>query len=462
VTQASRVAGSFRDPSGYVYRSGDTILRTVRQPAVQDYDFVKTSGVLRELQNKGWLIESEETDDIGLVPPDEAVKYVIKHPLLPFISYPYEWPFGALQAAGLLQLDIHLAALARGVTLSDASAYNVQFRGSAPLFIDLLSLRRYREGEYWDGHRQFCEQFLNPLLLQAEMGVSFHSWYRGSLEGIPVSDLAKLLPLRRRLSPRLLAHVVLQAKLQSRALGKAPQARSPRPLPVSAFRAMLGQLRGWVASLKPRFPRRSTWSHYETETTYSDTEHQAKRAFVTEFAQDVRPHLLWDLGCNTGEYSETALAAGATSVVGFDADDVAIEKAYARGVSRGLSFLPLRVDVANPSPNQGWREEERSGLASRGPADGVLALAVIHHLAIGRNVPLCDVVDWLVGLAPTGVIEFVHKDDPTVRTMLALREDIFPDYDPQVFESSLRGVARIVRQSTISGTGRTLYHYDRR
>ncbi|MCH8816049.1 MAG: class I SAM-dependent methyltransferase, partial [Chloroflexi bacterium] len=91
-----------------------------------------------------------------------------------------------LRRAALHYLDLHLDLLERNFTLSDASAYNIQFRGTRPVFIDVLSIRPYREGEYWTGYRQFCEQFLNPLLLVAVSGIPYQAWFRGNIEGIPV------------------------------------------------------------------------------------------------------------------------------------------------------------------------------------------------------------------------------------------------------------------------------------
>jgi ribosomal protein L11 methylase PrmA len=363
----------------------------------------------------------------------------------------------------VLQLDIYLAALDCGVTLADASAYNVQFAGPTPLFIDYLSFRRYQPGAFWSGYRQFCEQFLNPLLLQALCGLPFQPWYRGSLEGIRAVDLLPLLPLRHRVSWRPLLHVTLQARAQSRAEahGTAPRVTAGRGLQPEAFRNLLVHLRRWVSGLEPRRLRQTVWGRYSHEHTYSDSESAAKAEFVQEAVGAWRPALLWDIGCNTGVYSELAFRAGARLVIGFESDPMALEQAFARAGQANLPFIPLYGDMANPSPSQGWAQAERAGLAERAEADTILALAFVHHLAVGRNVPLPDLVSWLVGLARSGVIEFVEKSDPTVQRMLALREDVFPDYTLGAFETLLARQARIVKKARISETGRTLYAYER-
>ena len=182
---------------------------------------------------------------------------------------------------------------------------------------------------------------------------------------------------------------------------------------------------------------------------------------MAEFVGQTRPRLLFDLGCNTGDYAALALQAGAGAVVGFDFDQRALEIAFARAEAERLDFLPLFLDAANPSPDQGWRQSERAGFTARARPDALLALAFEHHLAIGRNVPLDQLLDWLTGLAPRGVIEFVPKADPTVRQMLALREDIFDGYDEAAFTACLARAARIVGSEVVSAHGRRLFRYER-
>jgi ribosomal protein L11 methylase PrmA len=220
-------------------------------------------------------------------------------------------------------------------------------------------------------------------------------------------------------------------------------------------------LRGWIEKLAPLDREKSVWNDYAEVNTYQSEEAQAKRRFVAEFAEATRPGLLFDLGCNTGAYAEAALEAGAGQVIGFDFDQGALDQAYDRAVQKGLNFLPLFLDAANPSPDQGWRQRERAGMQQRSRADAVVALAFEHHLAIGRNLPLDQVLSWLTGLAPRGVIEFVQKSDSTVQQMLALREDIFADYSEESFVAELEKRARILRSETVSQEGRKLFWFDR-
>lgn len=458
-----RDPGSFRDPSGSVFRSGESILRTVMPGAASEaYRAVRDAGLFKDLAERGYLLPIEEIAP----PPFEAMAgaaHVLVSRRLPFISYPYEWSFALHRKAALLHLDLHLAALERGFELSDASAYNVQFQGAEPVFIDHLSLRPYRAGSVWTAHRQFCMQFLNPLLCHAALKIAPNSLFRGTLEGIEPELLAPLLPLRSKLSWTVLVHVVMQAAFQRRASGRqAAETKKLRSVSLSkvALTGMLQGLRRAIAAMKPPSGA-TTWSDYADCNSYAAAEAQAKRGFVAGMAEQVRPKLMIDLGCNTGEYSEVALSAGAGRVIGFDFDHGALNRAVARAEAKKLDFLPLWLDAANPSPSQGWGQSERLGLAERLHADAIVALALVHHLAISRNIPLGSVVDWIIGLAPAGIIEFPDKSDPMVQQLLALREDIFPDYDQEHFLAHVQQRARIVRQERLGQGGRLLVWFDR-
>ncbi len=452
--------GSFRDPSGRIFHANGRVFRTITTRAAADYEAARDNGVLKKHVDTGALVDSKEVDAQALGFDDDAIKYVVEHPPIAFISYPYEWPFALLKKAALFHLEFQQQLLDDGFVLSDASAYNVQFDGVRPFFMDLLSIRRYREGEYWLAHNQLCEQFLNPLLLRSHVGVAHNDWFRGRLEGIPSAALSQMLPWYRKLSLRMLSHVVGPARLQQRSERRHTAETVRRPFPKVAYRALLGQLIRWIQTLQPAGSS-TKWQDYDEFHTYTESEEQAKMAFVGEFAADAKPKLLWDIGCNTGAYSEVALNNAATRVVGFDFDHGSLDRAAARAERKNLNLLPLFLDGANPSPNQGWAQQERMGLKQRANADAIVALAFIHHLAIGRNIPLDDAVGWLTGLAPRGIIEFVQKDDATVKDMLAVREDVFDHYDEATFMSALEARAGVTATRRNPDNGRLLVAYQR-
>ncbi len=459
-----RVGGSFRDPAGQVFDDGHTILRTVTGGKIEDFLKVQAQGVLERLRQRGQIVSSTDVTNEHADMLVGDVRRVLRHERLDYISYPYEWCFGQLKDAALLTLDLQIELLENeDITLADNTAYNVQFDGWRPLFIDVLSLQKYAEGTPWVGYGQFCEQFLNPLLLQSKLDIDFRHWYRGSVDGIATLDLCKMLKWHHFLSPGVFSHVYLHARSLEKAFRASHDTNSAGAevkLPKARLLALFRYMRLFINSLEAQ-TKNTTWAAYETTNTYERAASEKKRGFVAEFVEKAKPNTLIDLGCNAGEFSVLSLAAGARHVVGFDFDSNAVEIAYARAKADELNLLPLQLDAFNPSPSQGWRQCERMGFADRAQADAVIALAFEHHLAIAKNAPLDEVIDWIVAIAPHGIIEFVPKSDPTVQVMLRGRQDIFPDYTPENFTDALRRSASIVRNQQVTDDGRTLFQFQR-
>jgi ribosomal protein L11 methylase PrmA len=428
---------------------------------MENYVAARDSGFLEAASRQGRLIEGREVDPAVLAAEEPDAQLVIEHPRLDFISYPYCWSFFGLRAAALLTLDLHIEALEHGLTLSDASAYNVQFVGPRPLFIDYLSLIKYEEGQVWLGYRQFCEQFLNPLLLASKAGVNFQPWYRGSLEGIPSSDVARLLPFTSKLNPLVTLHTVVQGRMQRSASAQQTRKAQSIRLSKTALVNNLRSMRGLVSSLMPPTAQNTPWQNYEFTAQYTPDERAAKARFVAGVVSSSGARMVWDLGCNSGEYSEIALRNGATMVIGLEPDAGAANAAFQRAEARQLNFLPLSIDLVNPSPSSGWQQRERLGLIERRNADLVLCLALLHHLVLGRNLPLDEVLGWLISLAPHGVIEFVPKSDPMAQQLLTWKPTIAPDYELGTVRQLLGSRARITGEEVVTASGRTLFAYTR-
>ena len=326
-----RDPASLRDPAGFIFNENGRVRRAVTEYGLPHVRAVRATGLIDRLIAAGSLLPETEIATGLEGRPD--VRLVLEHPRLPFVSYPYEWPFRALQAAALLHLDIQLEALDAGVMLTDASAYNVQFIGARPVFIDHLAFRPYVDGELWAGHRQFCEQFLHPLLLQSLFGIEFQPWYRGRLDGVPGADVARLLRWHHKVRWNLLTNVVLPARLQHLAGRPGVERRIARArLSRATLREMLSSLRRWIARLKPRGLESTTWAAYDAQVP--EAEQRQIQMFIDEFVRRAAPRLIWDLGCNAGRYSEAALTAGAGYVVGLDSDAGALDRAL-RGRTTG-------------------------------------------------------------------------------------------------------------------------------
>jgi hypothetical protein len=385
---------------------------------------------------------------------------VLAHERVPFVSYPYEWPFGMLRDAALLELELLRAALAEDLVLKDGTPYNVQWRGTRPVFVDVGSFERLRPGEPWAGYRQFCMLFLYPLLLQAYRRVSFQPWLRGSLAGITPRECRRLLTFRDRFRRGVLTHVVLHSRLEQRYGGRRRDVKGE--LRAAGFHKGLieANVRG-LEKLVRRLswePEASGWTGYGAESPYTDADAAAKQAFVRESASRRRRRLVWDLGANDGRYTRIA-AAEADHAVALDADAGVVELLYRALRNEGAeTILPLVADVADPSPGLGWGGRERMPLESRGRPDLVLCLALLHHVSISGNVPVRSFLEWLAALDSELVLEFPLRDDPMVRALLERKgPGANPDYEADAFEQTLGELFQVERREPLPSGTRILY-----
>lgn len=461
----SRIGSSFRDPSGYLFRRDGVLLRQVQERYRPHYEHLMASGLYAALVAEGLLVPHEERP---LTEAESAgAAYVLRPEQLPFISLPYERCFAQRQAAALLTLRVQEVALAHGMTLKDASAFNVQFRGVQPLLIDTLSFERYEEGRPWVAYRQFCQHFLAPLVLQSRLDVRLGALLRQYLDGIPLDLASALLPRRTWFHPSMLMHLHLHAKSIARhAATEGARAGSRRADDGTAARVsrtglegLLASLRGLVAGL--RWQAGTEWGDYESTHNYDEAGRASKQGLVAQFVQAAKAETVMDLGANAGEYARIARDAGAKLVVAADGDPMAVERGFRRLRERGeVGVHPLLVDLTNPAPAQGWNHEEWPSLAARGPFDAVMALALVHHLAIGNNVPLVGVAQMLSRLGRDVIIEWVPKADPQVQRLLSAREDIFDGYTEEglVAAFAMRGL-RPVQREPVGASGRHLYRF---
>ncbi|MCX6572993.1 MAG: class I SAM-dependent methyltransferase [Candidatus Aminicenantes bacterium] len=447
------LASSFRDPAGFVFRRDGVLHRAILAPGRAHYNRLMSSGLYEELTAAGLLVPHEEVPS-GLEGREDLYK-LIRPEEIPFISYPYEWSFSQLQDAALATLEIERRALLRGLSLVDASAYNIQFRRGRPVLIDTLSLRQAVEGEPWTAYRQYCQHFLAPLAVMALRDVRLGQLLRVHLDGLPLDLAASLLPLGSRRRVSLLLHLHLHARSQKRYEGREA-AVTRRKVGRQALLGLVDSLESGTRKLRWR-PAGTEWADYYEDTNYTADGLADKRRAVESFVADVRPKTVWDLGGNVGTFSRAAAAAGA-EVVSFDIDPACVERNYLRvRAGKEPNILPLLMDLANPSPAAGWENMERLAFLERGPADAVLALALIHHLAIGNNVPLARAARFFARAGRTLLIEFVPKSDSQVKRLLVTREDIFDRYTQDDFERAFSGPFEILRRLPLAGSERTLY-----
>ena len=455
--------GSFRDPAAIIFYKFERVFRKINEQGTDRINYL----IDNDLINKS--IESEFLVKSHILNKDEKKKIdinenysIVEHEKIPYISYPYEWSFQQLKDAAIHHLNFHIFLLNNGATLIDASAYNIQFIGYKPIFIDLMSIKKYEEGEFWYAHKQFCENFLNPLILSSKKSIQFNNWFKGNLEGIQTNDLDNILSFFDKFSYNIFVHVYLLNKIDKRfkPQNKKLDFNKQNKFSKKNLLSMLFQLKSYINKLEPK-KNTSKWANYSTQNSYECKEEISKIDIVSDFVKKNKFSKIADLGCNDGVYSRTAIKNGCEYVIGFDYDFNSINRAHVFAKKEKSKFLPLIFDATNPSANIGWNETERKSFKNRSNFDGILALAFEHHLSIAKNIPLQDTINWIVSLAPKGLIEFVPKNDETIQEMIKFKGDIFPDYNEENFLKFLSKVSKVLSVNQISKSGRKIFEFER-
>ena len=457
--QPSYDAGSFRDPSSRVWRVGDRILRGLDDSAAAAYETTSTSRFFREAIADGRIVRTATVDEPSPDGRDWAV--VLEHERIPVVTYPHEWSFSMLQDAALLTLRLVRAAIDEGITTKDATAYNVQFIGARPAFIDVPSFEPYREGEAWWGYRQFCQLFLYPLMFTAYKDLPHQPWLRGSVDGITPEHARRVLEGRRSGHKGYFSHVWLHAKADRRVtdasadtVAEMKKAGYTRALYIATIDRLIALVEGleWQRS-------ESTWGDYSTRGHYQSKDLILKGDFVRTVTARRRRSEVWDIGANDGMFSRIA-AAHADVVLAMDTDDLVVDRLYRELRADGTEgIVPMVMNFADPTPGIGWNGTERPPLTSRSDPDLVLALAVVHHLALTHNVPTTAILDRLAALDAEIVLEVPTEHDPMVaRLKRHKRAGTHDAYTLGAIESQIEGRFEVRERTELPGGTRVLFH----
>jgi hypothetical protein len=451
---------SFRDPDGFVFTHNDKLYRAVTPNYKENYDHFINSGLYDKLIKEGYLIAHREVESQYL--PVKGMYKILEPEMVNFISYPYEWSFSQLKDAALLTLEIQKTALDYGMSLKDASAYNVQFHKGRPVFIDTLSFELYAENQPWEAYKQFCQHFLAPLSLMGYCDVRLNGLLRNYIDGIPLDLAQSLLPMKTRFKFGILLHIHLHASAQKKYDSNSIKVSElNRKFSKNSFFILINSLKKTIDHIYWE-PIGTEWGDYYEPGVHNSRYSEHKKELVAHFIGLVKPETLCDLGSNTGIYSRIA-SDNNVSVIAFDIDPACVENSYRQvKEKKEQNFLPLLLDLTNPSPSLGWANQERKSFSGRAPVDLIMGLALIHHLAISNNLPFAKIAHYFSELSDWLIIEFVPKEDDKVQIMLKNRKDIFPNYSICEFENVFAQYYSIEQKQHIENSKRTLFLMKKR
>ncbi|MCH8330022.1 MAG: SAM-dependent methyltransferase [Bacteroidetes bacterium] len=438
---------SYKDPSGHVRLEEGRVIREVSLSYQENYDHLMSSGLYDELTKKGMLVNHKEVDNTI-----EGIYKTLQPQLIPFISYPWEWCFSQFQDAGLLTLEIQKIAMQSRMSLKDANALNVQFVSGSPVFIDTLSFEKYEKGQPWKAYHQFCEQFIAPLSLMHYIDADLRQLWDNNPDGMDIIRTSEMLPGKSRFRLGVNLHIHLQARILRSILkgGKIPE---DEKLSISSVEKIIENLAETIKKFKPKFNNSEWWEYYaDVDTDYIDQ----KAKILKKFLANKKFETIWDIGANDGSLSRIAVG-NCVNLIALDNDHKAVQENYIKAREGKENVLPLVVDISNPTPAIGWENREFSSLMARGPADMLMALALVHHLVIKNNLHLDMIAETFSKMAGSIIVEFVPKDDPQFVELIKHREDIFEDYNQSTFETEFGKHFEITEKQLIEPSGRLLY-----
>jgi len=437
---------SYKDPDAVVFYKDGEVYRKISKKYIPVYEKLMKSGLFKKLLCENLIVNHNEefkTSEELVIKPEKV-----------FISYPWEWCFSQLKDAALATLKIQKTALEFDMTLKDATPFNIQFLNNKPVLIDTTSFEEFKE-KPWSAYRQFCENFLAPLALIAYTDLNLTSLFLGSINGISLELASKLLPFKCRFNFNLLFHIFIHSKMQDKYASNTKKADVK--IKKDDLINIVDNLYNTVLNINLK-KYKTVWQEYYSNTNYSKNGFETKKEIIDLMRQKIAPKTVIDFGCNTGIFSRIFSNNGA-KVLSCDIDKLAIEKNYLLAKENTENnIFPIVFDIVNPSPALGFNNKERKTLKERlKEVDLTLALALIHHLSIGCNIPFSNLRDYFAQFSKYLIIEFVDKKDSKIQTMLLNREDIFDKYTQENFENVFKERYEIIEQKQIPSSLRTIY-----
>jgi len=394
---------------------------------------------------------------------------LFEHERIPFPSYPYEWPPEMLYSAGALTLELAQGALEEGFGLKDATPYNVLFRGSQPVFVDLPSFeRRGPLDTTWMAYAQFVRTFLLPLLANREFGLPIGSVLAGNRDGLEPETVYRWAGFGQRLRAPFPSLVTIPNWLGRRKpKDLAIYQRKPAASEEQAQFLVNGMLKHSGRQLKALRPPggESAWTGYlDRKSVYTAEQLAQKEAFVAEALAFAKPGNVLDVGANEGHFSFLAAKYGA-SVVAIDSDPAVAGAIWRKASEAGFDILPLVIDFTRPSPAIGWRNQECASFLDRSKNrfDMVMMLAVIHHMLITERIPLEDLLALAAELTREYLlIEFVAPEDPMFQRIVRGRGGLYSHLTTSRFEAAAKARFELVKSKEMDGLHRCLYLFRKR
>lgn len=447
---------SYKDGAGFVIKKKDGYYRYVTREYILEFEHLIQSGLYKKLTDLNLLIPHQEVEN-----HDTNNNYykVLFPQQIALITYPFEWTYSQWQEMALAYLHINQIALQHGMILKDASPYNFIFENGNCFLLDTLSFRFFKDGEPWMAYRQFCEEILSPLVLMRYNNPLWAKLYQSSITGLPLAFVSKQLPFKTWFNSSCLLHIHWHSKFQNR---KEKNKQGHAGFTQQKLNILLILLKKSITAWDCSLVNRSIWDHYYEEGIEEEKYLVDKTVIIHQWLSEINPAVTIDVGANTGKFSFIA-ARYSQQVVAVENDLFCVEKIRKESKLNKIKNIDTIVaDITEPSPDLGWDNAEKKALIKRLNGDMVMALALLHHLCLSKNIPLDFIAKTIAGLTTQyAIVEFIPKDDSKTKLILQNKKDIFKNYTEENFLRSFQNYFKLKDTHSCVSSSRKLYLWEK-
>jgi len=347
--------------------------------------------------------------------------------------------------------------------LKDSSPFNFTFINHRCLMIDTSSFDFFEEPSSWNAYLQFCEEILSPFALMHFNSSIWGRLTQSYLTGLPLEFVSKELSWRSHFNLTCLMHIHWHAKFKYKKEKEISNSKiTKKGFSKEQLKNLWEQIFTNIQSWDNKELKNRNWDEYYDHQIESILYLEEKEKVISEWLLELKPEITIDLGANTGKFSFIA-AKYSKNVFALESDIICVDQIFEK--TRKLpsnNITVIAADIVEPSPALGWANAEKPALSKRLKGDMLLSLALIHHLSIGRNVPLNFIAAEFSNITSNyAIVEFIPKTDKQLKSLLESKEDIYYNYSEEFFTETFLKYFKLIKVYSFQDSARKLFLWQK-
>ena len=450
---------SYRDSAARVVKKEAGYFRYIFQEYKSEYNYLIQSGLYQELVQLGLILEHSE---IEIDNSDPKIYKLLYPTQIPFQSYPFEWSYKQWIKAILAFLTINQIALKYGMILKDATPFNFYLSAGKAIMFDTSSFMFFNENDNWIAYKQFCEEFLSPIVLMHYNGTEWSKLTITELRGMHLNFVSKQLPLKSWFNLTTLLHIHLHSRYSNKIYSTENEIKKIKGFTVEKIQSLQQMIFKTITLWVKPYQYTNHWNGYYKNDIESAEYLEDKETTIRKWLEITKPISVIDLGANTGKFSFIA-AEYAERVVALEADDNCVDTIEKQILANNINNIVAIVGNLNePSPNLGLLNSETKNIYERANSEMVLALALIHHLFFTNKISINQIGEILNKFSSKYlIVEFIEITDKRVQELIVNNHTNQEDYTETNFIESLAKYFKILEIKKLQNSNRSLLFMEK-